>query len=184
MSDTNHQPRNPNQASAQGLTSLPKPTGNLREVLSQAFELAQAIEKAVYSSPPDEQTSSQQGRRLATRSFPNGRRTLGQPLCIETMGGVSTRLIEAGVQLPCRLSELFSTASDNQPGVEIHLLQGDQPLARHNKSVGKFYLTEIPPAPRGVPRVEVTFDIDWDGNLQVAAVNLDTGDSQKIIIQN
>lgn len=184
MSGANIQPGNANQASTQGRASFTKPTGNLREAASLAFEVAQAIEKAVYSYSPTEQTSSHNSRSLATVSLPNGRRTLGQPLCIETMGGVSTRLVEAGVQLPCRLSELFSTASDNQPSVEIHLLQGDQPLARNNKSIGRFHLTEIPPAPRGVPRVEVTFDVNWDGNLQVTAVNLDTGASQKIIIQN
>ena len=103
-------------------------------------------------------------------------------LGIETMGGVLTKLIERNTTIPTRKSEIFSTASDNQPGVEIHVLQGERSMARDNKSLGKFQLTEIPPAPRGVPQVEVTFDIDANGILNVSAKDLGTGKEQKIVI--
>ncbi len=103
-------------------------------------------------------------------------------LGIETLGGVFTRLIERNTTIPTRKSEIFSTASDNQPGVEIHALQGERQFARDNKSLGKFQLTEIPPAPRGVPQVEVTFDIDANGILNVSAKDLGTGKEQKITI--
>ncbi|MFM7818660.1 MAG: Hsp70 family protein, partial [Verrucomicrobiota bacterium] len=103
-------------------------------------------------------------------------------LGIETMGGVLTKLIERNTTIPTRKSEIFSTASDNQPGVEIHVLQGERSMARDNKSLGKFQLTEIPPAPRGVPQVEVTFDINADGILKVSAKDLGTGKEQKIVI--
>jgi len=103
-------------------------------------------------------------------------------LGIETLGGVFTRLIERNTTIPTRKSEIFSTAADNQPGVEIHVLQGERPLSRDNKTIGKFHLTEIPPAPRGVPQVEVTFDIDANGILHVSAKDLGTGKEQKITI--
>ncbi len=103
-------------------------------------------------------------------------------LGIETLGGVFTRLIERNTTIPTRKSEIFSTASDNQPGVEIHVLQGERQFARDNKTIGKFHLTDIPPAPRGVPQIEVTFDIDANGILHVAAKDLGTGKEQKITI--
>jgi molecular chaperone DnaK len=103
-------------------------------------------------------------------------------LGIETLGGVFTRLIERNTTIPTRKSEIFSTASDNQPGVEIHVLQGERQFARDNKTIGKFHLTDIPPAPRGVPQIEVTFDIDADGILHVSAKDLGTGKEQKITI--
>ena len=103
-------------------------------------------------------------------------------LGIETLGGVFTRLIERNTTIPTRKSEIFSTASDNQPGVEVHVLQGERQFARDNKTIGKFHLADIPPAPRGVPQIEVTFDIDANGILHVAAKDLGTGKEQKITI--
>src|SRR5271168_143113 len=103
-------------------------------------------------------------------------------LGIETLGGVFTKLIERNTTIPTRKSEIFSTASDNQPGVEIHVLQGERQFSRDNKTIGKFNLSEIPPAPRGVPQVEVTFDIDANGILHVSAKDLGTGKEQKITI--
>jgi molecular chaperone DnaK len=103
-------------------------------------------------------------------------------LGIETLGGVFTRLIERNTTIPSRKSEIFSTASDNQPGVEIHVLQGERQFARDNKTIGKFHLTDIPPAPRGMPQIEVTFDIDANGILHVSAKDLGTGKEQKITI--
>lgn len=104
-------------------------------------------------------------------------------LGIETAGGVMTRLIDANTTIPCRKEETFSTASDNQPTVDIHVLQGERSLAKDNKSIGKFYLHDIPPAPRGVPRILVTFDIDANGILNVTAKEQSTGKSQHIRIE-
>jgi molecular chaperone DnaK len=103
-------------------------------------------------------------------------------LGIETLGGVFTKLIERNTTVPTRKSEIFSTASDNQPGVEIHVLQGERQFAKDNKTIGKFNLSDIPPAPRGMPQIEVTFDIDANGILHVSAKDLGTGKEQKITI--
>jgi molecular chaperone DnaK len=104
-------------------------------------------------------------------------------LGIETKGGVFTRLIERNTTIPTRKAEIFSTAEDNQPSVEIHVLQGEREMATYNKSLGKFQLTGIPPAPRGIPQVEVGFDIDANGILSVSAKDLGTGKEQKIEIR-
>ncbi len=104
-------------------------------------------------------------------------------LGIETKGGVFTKLIERNTTIPTRKSEIFSTADDNQPSVEVHVLQGEREMAAYNKSLGKFQLTGIPPAPRGVPQIEVTFDIDADGILHVSAKDLGTGKEQTIEIK-
>jgi molecular chaperone DnaK len=104
-------------------------------------------------------------------------------LGIETKGGVMTRLIERNTTIPTRKAETFSTAEDNQPSVEIHVLQGEREMAAYNKSLGKFQLTGIPPAPRGIPQIEVAFDIDANGILNVSAKDLGTGKEQKIEIK-
>jgi molecular chaperone DnaK len=104
-------------------------------------------------------------------------------LGIETKGGVMTKLIERNTTIPTRKSEVFSTAEDNQPSVEIHVLQGEREMASYNKSLGKFQLTGIPPAPRGIPQIEVAFDIDANGILNVSAKDLGTGKEQKIEIK-
>ncbi|HUB75592.1 MAG TPA: molecular chaperone DnaK [Solirubrobacteraceae bacterium] len=104
-------------------------------------------------------------------------------LGIETKGGVFTKLIERNTTIPTRKAEVFSTAEDNQPSVEIHVLQGEREMATYNKSLGKFQLTGIPPAPRGIPQIEVAFDIDANGILSVSAKDLGTGKEQKIEIK-
>ena len=104
-------------------------------------------------------------------------------LGIETKGGVMTKLIERNTTIPTRKSEVFSTAEDNQTSVEVHVLQGEREMATYNKSLGKFQLTGIPPAPRGVPQIEVGFDIDANGILNVSAKDLGTGKEQKIEIK-
>ncbi len=104
-------------------------------------------------------------------------------LGIETMGGVMTKLIESNTTIPSKKSEVFSTASDNQPSVEIHVLQGERPMARDNRTIGRFHLDGIPPAQRGMPQIEVTFDIDANGILHVSAKDKGTGKEQKIRIE-
>ncbi len=104
-------------------------------------------------------------------------------LGIETMGGVMTKMIESNTTIPTRKTETYTTASDNQPSVEIHVLQGERPMARDNKTIGRFHLDGIPPAPRGIPQVEVTFDIDANGILNVTAKDKATGKEQKIRIE-
>jgi molecular chaperone DnaK len=104
-------------------------------------------------------------------------------LGIETMGGVFTKLIESNTTIPTKKSEIFSTAADNQPSVEIHVLQGERPMARDNRTIGRFHLDGIPPAPRGVPQIEVTFDIDANGIMNVSAKDRGTGKEQNIRIE-
>ncbi|MBX2842092.1 MAG: molecular chaperone DnaK [Flammeovirgaceae bacterium] len=104
-------------------------------------------------------------------------------LGIETMGGVFTKLIESNTTIPTKKSQVFSTAADNQPSVEIHVLQGERPMAKDNKTIGRFHLDGIPPAPRGVPQVEVAFDIDANGILHVSALDKGTNREQKIRIE-
>ena len=105
-------------------------------------------------------------------------------LGIETLGGVFTKLIESNTTIPSKKSEVFSTAADNQPSVEIHILQGERPMAKDNRSIGRFHLDGIPPAPRGIPQIEVTFDIDANGILHVSAKDKGTGKEQKIRIES
>lgn len=105
-------------------------------------------------------------------------------LGIETLGGVFTKLIERNTTIPTSKQQVFSTAADNQPAVDLHVLQGERPMAAQNKTLGRFQLTDIPPAPRGVPQIEVKFDIDANGIVHVTAKDLGTGKSQSITIQN
>merc|ERR1711965_1076871 len=104
-------------------------------------------------------------------------------LGIETMGGVFTTLIESNTTIPSKKSQVFSTAADNQPSVEIHVLQGERSMAKDNKTIGRFHLDGLPPAPRGVPQIEVTFDIDANGIIQVTALDKATNKSQDIRIE-
>jgi len=104
-------------------------------------------------------------------------------LCIETYGQVMTKLIDKNTTIPTKATQVFSTADDNQPAVTIHVLQGEREMARGNKSLGQFNLTDIPPAPRGMPQIEVTFDIDANGILHVSARDKATGKENKIKIQ-
>ena len=104
-------------------------------------------------------------------------------LGIETMGGVATKLIESNTTIPTKKSQVFSTAADNQPSVEIHVIQGERPMAGDNKTIGRFHLDGIPPAPRGTPQIEVTFDIDANGIIKVSATDKATGKSQDIRIE-
>jgi len=104
-------------------------------------------------------------------------------LGIETMGGVFTKLIDANTTIPTKKSEVFSTASDNQPSVDIHVLQGERAMANDNKTLGRFQLSDIPPAPRGVPQIEVTFDIDANGIMNISAKDKGTGKQQSIKIE-
>ncbi|MFD2520496.1 molecular chaperone DnaK [Emticicia soli] len=104
-------------------------------------------------------------------------------LGIETMGGVFTKMIEANTTIPTKKNEVFSTAADNQPSVELHILQGERPMASQNRTLGRFHLSDIPPAPRGVPQIEVTFDVDANGILNVTAKDKGTGKEQKIRIE-
>merc|ERR1739841_232874 len=103
-------------------------------------------------------------------------------LGIETMGGVTTRLIDRNTTIPTRKAETFSTAADNQPSVEVNVIQGEREMAKDNRSIGKFHLDGIPPAPRGMPQIEVTFDIDANGILNVTAKDKGTSKEQKITI--
>jgi molecular chaperone DnaK len=103
-------------------------------------------------------------------------------LGIETLGGVFTKLIPRNTTIPTRKSEIFSTAADGQTSVEVHVLQGEREMATHNKTLGRFHLDQIPPAPRGIPQIEVTFDIDANGIVNVSAKDLGTGKEQKITI--
>tara|TARA_B110000495_G_C23005943_1_gene594293 strand:+ start:82 stop:1989 length:1908 start_codon:yes stop_codon:yes gene_type:complete len=104
-------------------------------------------------------------------------------LGIETMGGVMTKLIESNTTIPTKKSEVFSTAADNQPAVDIHVLQGERPMAKDNKTIGRFQLSDIPPAQRGVPQIEVAFDIDANGMINVSAKDKATNKEQKIVIE-
>ena len=105
-------------------------------------------------------------------------------LGIETLGGVFTKLIERNTTIPTSKSQVFSTAADNQPAVDLHVLQGERPMANQNKTLGRFQLTDIPPAPRGVPQIEVSFDIDANGIVNVKAKDLGTCKEQSITIKN
>ena len=105
-------------------------------------------------------------------------------LGIETMGGVMTKLIDSNTTIPTTKTEVFSTASDNQPAVDIHILQGERPMVDGNRTLGRFQLTDVPPSPRGIPQIEVTFDIDSNGIIEVTAKDRGTGKVQNIKIES
>ena len=105
-------------------------------------------------------------------------------LVLRPWGGVFTKLIDRNTTIPTSKSQIFSTAADNQPAVDVHVLQGERPMAADDKTLGRFELTDIPPAPRGVPQIQVTFDIDKNGIVNVSAKDMGTGKEQKITIKS
>ncbi len=149
----------------------------------EAFPLAQPSAADLRSGSQSELLGNPQSGVCPLLPQPRSGCTDGEAgAFFETLGGVSTPLIERNTTIPVKKSQVFSTAADNQPGVEINVLQGERKFARDNKSLGKFMLTDIPPAPRGVPQIEVTFDVDANGIVNVTAKDLGTGKSTNITI--